>query len=402
VTQPPLRILFVCSADFSAPSTKQVLLYAHELLARGHAVAVSLGGERASLEDEPSALRPEAWRHRFVGPRLARDTRSRAAAFGPSVVHAFNPRAPVLAVARTYSRDTGAPVLVHFEDDEWGLARGRPDDSLGRRLGRRASRAGGVVHPPLWPLTTRAGLEWVSRHATALDALTPALCAEVTRRLGRDCAEVPPPAPPPAAGSFATVTGLEAIPPERSLIAYTGAVFGAHLVDFELALAAVGLLRAEGRPVAFVQAGRTAPRFDLPALAARHGLGPDSAAFLGYRGWAEIEALMAEASVLVQPGRPNDFNRLRLPSKLPAYLRSGTPTVTFATGSGELLADRREVVKTYTGEASELAARTAELLDDARLAATLAENGPRAAERLFSASRVTGRLVDHYRRALGD
>jgi glycosyltransferase involved in cell wall biosynthesis len=101
--------------------------------------------------------------------------------------------------------------------------------------------------------------------------------------------------------------------------------------------------------------------------------------------------------VLLQPGAPTEFNRLRLPSKLQAYLASGTPTVTFAVGFGEQLEDRREALKTYTAEPGELADRIVEVLEDEQLRACLAVGGPAAARRLFDPGTNTDKLEAHYR-----
>lgn len=371
-----------------------MLALAPELLARGHAVAVSCGSGPGIAPAGIEGL--EVWPHRLRGPRLAAEARRRARAFAPTLVYAFSPRLPVITASRSYASTVGAPLFVHFEDDEWGLAAGRADDPLWRRGARRTSRAAGALLPSLWPFVSDRSLRWVAENAAGLDALTPSLSEEVRTRLDRGCRVVPPPSTRSGQGDPAATPGLSGIRPDAAVVAYTGAVFGAHLADFELALAAVGLLRAQGRSVALVQTGRTAPRFDLPALARTHGLGEESAVFLGYRNPDEVDALLARADVLVQPGHPSDFNRLRLPAKLPGYLRSGTPTVTFAVGAGELLEDRREVLKTHTGRPEELALRIAELLDDPALAAELSRNGPRAAERLFAPGHAASELVDHF------
>jgi glycosyltransferase involved in cell wall biosynthesis len=114
-----------------------------------------------------------------------------------------------------------------------------------------------------------------------------------------------------------------------------------------------------------------------------------------------VPALLRRADVLLQPGPPSDFNRLRLPSKMQAYLASGRPTVTFAVGFAELLEDREEVVKTHTGDPSELADRVEEVLDDGALRARLEHGGPAAAARLLDPARNTDALLAHYREALG-
>jgi glycosyltransferase involved in cell wall biosynthesis len=104
---------------------------------------------------------------------------------------------------------------------------------------------------------------------------------------------------------------------------------------------------------------------------------------------------------LIASNRPIPFNTLCLPSKLQAYLASGTPVIASAAGAGKLFEDRDEVLMTTTGEPQELADRLCEVLTDDALAAKLAAGGPRAAARLFDPDRNTDSLIEHYRRSLG-
>jgi len=396
-----VRVLFVCGADFRAPSEKQVLAFSTELLRQGHEVMISFAGDPASVSEEgvDSIEGLIVHRHRLASPRLGRADVHAAQAFHPDLIHAFNSRHPVVAAARGYSRAAHAPVLVHFEDDEWGLARGPDDMPAGVRARRLLRRAAGVAWPRAWTLSTRSSLEWTRRHAAALDAVTPTLAEHVTERLGRECAVVFP----MVADSSGPAAAPE-LPPHlerRDLVMLTGALYPAHEPDVRIGMQAVAQVRARGLDAVFVHCGAVAPSIDAAALARSCGLDDRSASFLGHLPAERARALLGRAAVLIQPGGPTEFNRLRLPAKLHPYLASGRPTVTFATGFGELLEDRKEVLKTHTGDPGELADRIAELLGDSGLRQTLAANGPLAAARFFDARRNTNALLVHYRRALG-
>jgi glycosyltransferase involved in cell wall biosynthesis len=167
-----------------------------------------------------------------------------------------------------------------------------------------------------------------------------------------------------------------------------------------LGLRALAELHRRGEDVAFVHAGRVARRFDLVRMAADAGVPADAVHVLGDLTPGPLNQLLRSADVLVQPGHPSEFNRLRLPTKLQVYLVSGTPTVTFSIGAGELFEDRVELLKTYGPDPSELADRIAEVLHDEGLRHTLSAGGPRAVARLFDTARNTQRLVDHYNATL--
>ena len=90
------------------------------------------------------------------------------------------------------------------------------------------------------------------------------------------------------------------------------------------------------------------PRSRLPHLGA--GL-----IELGWVARRHIPELLAAADVLVQPGRPDDFNDYRFPSKVPEFLASGRPVVLPRTNIGLHLRDRREALLLDLGSAAEIA-----------------------------------------------
>jgi glycosyltransferase involved in cell wall biosynthesis len=397
-----LRILFVCGADFSAPGEKLVLGHAAELTRRGHEVAVALGGDPGTLE--PAAGRKieglRVWRHGTVGRTPASKALREAMAFAPTVVHAFTLRHPVVCAARAYGRSSDAPVFSRIEDDEWGLAEGRPNAPVYRRAGRRVLKLASRAHAPLWPFATKDDFAWAKTEAVALDAVTPVLAEYVTATLERPCTPLLPPMPQAAPPPDEAPLDLPDRLLSRPLVAYAGAVYGSHEADFRLGLEALAELHRRGEDVGFAHAGRVAPRFDLAEMAAECGVPREAVHVLGDLTPGPLNQLLRRADVLIQPGHPSSFNRLRLPTKLQVYLASGTPTVTFAVGAGELFEDRVELLKTYGASPSELADRIAEALHDEDLRRTLSAGGPRAVERLFDTERNTQRLLDHYAAAL--
>lgn len=400
-----LRVLLVCGADFRAPTEKVVLGYGVGLAEAGHQALIAVRGDPAGADEELEGARPSGlsvFNYRFRGPWLRAADRQRVARFRPNVIHAFNPRVDVIAAARRMNRGIDAPLVVHFEDDEWGLAAG-DGQAFPRRLARRVAAGVSAVYPPAWRLARPRTLRWVAANAAGFDAITPALAAHVRSKLGRDCAVLLPVRP--AAGAAAVAPAEPSLPDwltGRDIMVFTGAVFSVHAADFRLLVEAIGELKRRGRDVALVYAGMAAPRFDLAEWARAAGLGERDFVALGYLGTAELQGLLRRAAVLVQPGASSEFNRLRLPSKLQAYLASGTPTVTFACGAGELFEDRRQVLKTYGDSAAELADRIGELLTDPDLRAELAQNGPLAAASLFDRERNCRSLIDIYRQAIGE
>jgi glycosyltransferase involved in cell wall biosynthesis len=298
---------------------------------------------------------------------------------------------------------TGAPLLVHWEDDEWRIRDDPMGRSLPRRLLRPARRWISRLYPPVGCVMTRAAERWVTANAAGLDALTPALADHVRTNTRRQCEVILPITPMTARPANGLSPDL--IPSRLAaleLIMWTGAVTPSSEADLRLALDAMALVQARRPSVAFVHAGAVLDRYDPLRWARDAGVAEDRTAFLGYVPYPQVPSLLKRAAVLLQSGHPSEYNRLRLPSKVQAYLAAGIPTITYACGFGEMLEDRREALLTRTGDPSELAALILEVLEDDQLRGTLAAGGPSAATRLFDPTSNTDALLGYYRQAIGD
>jgi glycosyltransferase involved in cell wall biosynthesis len=398
----PPRVLFVCGSDFTSPSEKQVLWFTRELTARGSEVMISLMGDPESARVE-GADRVDGLRllwPKFTATRPSRSDLEQVREFKPDLVHAFNARVPVVAAARAYSKAAGVPVLMHWEDDEWGLQHGFPTDSLARRLVWAGRRAASRAHPPLWYLATPRSLRWAGRNAVAHDALTPRLAAYVTEKLRRPCTVIFPASAHASDYDGAEPPSLPARVQAGRIATYTGEIHPARIEDIRLVIRAIAIAQQRGLDATFVHAGGNVAGVDTSMLAEEAGLRTGSYSFLGHVPFARIPPLLRESAALIAASRPIPFNTMCLPSKLQAYLASGTPVIASAPGAGELLEDREEVLKTNTGRPEELADRLSEVLTDDSLAAKLAAGGPRAAKRLFDPARNTDALIEHYRQSL--
>ena len=116
--------------------------------------------------------------------------------------------------------------------------------------------------------------------------------------------------------------------------------------------------------------------------------------------WREIPGYLALADAYVQPGAPGDFNRYRLPSKLPEFLAMGRPVVLPACNLGNELTDRENAMLLREGDALEIAARLEELMDDRELAGRLGRGARQFALEHLSWPRNAERLADFYRERL--
>lgn len=396
-----LSVLFVCQHDFDGPTEKQALGFAQQLVRRGHRVAFSLGGDATGTGASGAALLEQMtiFEHRLVG-RVPRDSDTSAVrAFDPHVIHCMNPRAPTIAAANAYASTTDTPLLVHFEDDDWSFGARLEGEPFKTHVGQAVRRLAAPWRPAVWPHASSATLRRVSRAARSLDALTPALATEVERRARRECSVLLP-VTPDLVGKPEVAFELPERLHEVPFALFTGTLYPVYRRDVEIGLRAVAEVQRRGYELDYVHIGRVHERIDAAGVARAAGVRQGTALFAGLLPYAAIPPLLKRAAVLLQPGAPSEFNRLRLPAKMQAYLESGTPTITFAVGFGELLEDRHEVLKTHSSDPTELADRIVEALAHSDLRARLARGGPAAAQRLFDPVANTDKLEAHYRAAL--
>jgi glycosyltransferase involved in cell wall biosynthesis len=121
---------------------------------------------------------------------------------------------------------------------------------------------------------------------------------------------------------------------------------------------------------------------------------------LGDLPWRNVAGYLALADAYVQPGAPDDFNRYRLPSKLPEFFAMGRPVVLPACNLGNDLTDGEEALLLHEGKALEIAARIEQLLDHSELARRLGQRARSFALEGLSWSRNAAALADFYRRRL--
>jgi glycosyltransferase involved in cell wall biosynthesis len=121
---------------------------------------------------------------------------------------------------------------------------------------------------------------------------------------------------------------------------------------------------------------------------------------LGDVPWREIPGYLALADAYVQPGGPNDFNRYRLPSKLPEFLAMGRPVILPACNLAEEMNEGENALLLHRGDALEIAAGLERLLDEPGLAERLGTGARQFAVERLSWPRNAAALADFYRRRL--
>lgn len=113
------------------------------------------------------------------------------------------------------------------------------------------------------------------------------------------------------------------IPADHALITYTGNVHASNVDEVRSLMIAVALANRTGLPMTLIRTG-----IDHVPLA-DHGadLLAEHIVALGTVPRADLPDLVHAADILVQPGRVDEWNACRVPSKLPDFLVSGRPVI---------------------------------------------------------------------------
>lgn len=381
-----MNVLFANYGDLATNSTSHIAGFANALAEAGHACAVAV-----------------PWGVDTV--RLVPEVKFRAVAFheclnGASpfpngqpadVLHAWTPRELVREFAIRYCAVHRARLVVHLEDNEdylFSAATGLPlgdllaldEDAIRQRL------APGLAHPRRARLLLRAA-DGVSTIVPTLRAFVPAGVAMLDLPPAVDFSLFHPMARVP---SLRQSLGLR--DGERCIV-YTGSTSFANSAETRDLYEAVALLNRRGFATRLIRTGTDAPAFaeSIPHATREH------ITHLGFIPRVELPGLLAEADVLVQPGRPGAFNNFRLPSKVPEYLAVGRPVIVPASNIGLELVDGRDAVVLDEATPGHIADACIRVFENPALGERLAQHATAFARQRFDGASLSRRLVDFYR-----
>ncbi|MCA9987164.1 MAG: glycosyltransferase, partial [Anaerolineales bacterium] len=356
---------------------KQLYHFAQEVGRNDHQTQILLAGKADSVESMDEPPLGEIVEMAFSGPRLTAEVRQRVKHFAPDILHVWTPRfVPALAGWQLH-RLTGARVIVDHEDDEeyhvvyMRRAWTQNWQKGWRRLAVPAIVARNSARPWFQPLgknaeATRAAQEAftykrLTDAAVAHTAISPNLVAWARCRWPHKPVHLLYPganldlfAPAPPDPILQDELGLV----DKSVLVYSGTM---SLRIFEWFLQVLRHVKNQRNDIFMVLVGEDSFRNAAEKLAYDLDLG-GAYRLIGQQSYSSVPSYLSLADIVIQ--HPIDqANELRLPAKLPEYLATGKPVVTFANGIGQSLQDGVHVRKLYTDQPSEAAHVVLELLD---------------------------------------
>jgi hypothetical protein len=179
------------------------------------------------------------------------------------------------------------------------------------------------------------------------------------------------------------------------VIVYNGGLNDFTRPGLETVCRVVGLIAERGVPCRLLRTGPVPLDF-------LDRLPPGNAERVTQLGILHREALpdlLALADVLVQPGKHDPFEDLRLPGKLPEFFAMGRPVLLPDTNIAGLLQDGVDAIIYRTGTPEEIAEKCLELFANPARARAIGEAGRRFAETHFDPKTQAAKLLEVYEAA---
>ena len=379
-----MNILFVLYHDFTSNSAGHVRCLANELTQLGNDCCIAIPDTESSTHPAGRVrFRPVCYSDVLHPDFCFSDGR------GPDVIHAWTPREIVRRFCEHVRQLYRCRLFVHMEDNEWHIlscALGRPFEELvlleTEDLDKRVPIFLSHPHRAVRFLEEADGVTVI------IDRLS-----ELLPR-GKNVLEVWPSAdqelfhPQPRHDLERRDLG---IPKNSTVLVYTGNVHGANAHEVRSLYLAVAMLNREGHPATLVRTGTDYYAF----LGSDEAWGRRYSIELGVVSYSRIPEVLGLADVLVQPGKPGEFNDYRFPSKLPEFLSVGRPVILPDTNIGKHMMHRLHGFVVSDLNAVTIADAVREIMSDEALYRTLSSGAVEFFQRRLSWAK-SGRLLHDF------
>lgn len=382
-----MRVVFVMYGPLDVNSAIQAYHFGNELTEQGWEVTL------AGLGD-PGRIEAVGHPHFECISHETLEERARAGAIPRegTIVCGWTPRERVHRLTTGLASKLRVPYVVHLEDNENYLVETITGMTLPelQRLPLRAQdrmTTLDTIHPThyLEFLRGAAGITVITEELNDFNA---GHRPHHVARPGIDAERFSPERP---TRKTREQLGLR---PDEFVLVYHGTIHYANQHEMMSLYVAVQLLRRRGHPVRLVRLGHSEfGGVDPRAFRAVS----DGVLELGQIGWREVPDYLALADAFVQPGACDDFNRYRLPSKLPEFLAMGRPVIVPHCNIGHDLTHGENALLLEQGNAVEIMARVEDLIADRELTERLGRSARKFALEELSWSANATALGGFYR-----
>ena len=182
------------------------------------------------------------------------------------------------------------------------------------------------------------------------------------------------------------------IKPTEIVVVYNGNVHSSNHAEVQSLYLAVALLNDDGVPTKLIRTGLNERDFwrENKARFDQYEVG------LGYVERSEMSTILSIADVFIQPGRDDEFNKYRFPSKLPEFLLYGKPTILPKSNIGNYMTHKKDAYVLEVADAENIVEAVKDIMSDEDLYDTLSTGAQTFYEKNFSWEKSAEKIVNFY------
>lgn len=385
------NILFITYSDFTSNSAIQIHAFANQLSIIGHDCTVAVPENRGTVYEAIGgevAYTPLDYRSLLDDGIFFNDGR------GPDIIHAWTPREVVRKMCVRLVREYHCKLIVHLEDNEEQIIADYLHTTVQEIKSCPPEKVTAVTPESLSHIFFyRDFLDMADGITLIIDTLSgfvpagkkhtviwPGIDRSRFNLLHID-------------GSLKRALGIDE---GTAVICYTGNVHSSNCSEVLSLYKAVAQLNLRGTPAVLVRTGRDCVPFPGDNLSWLRDYSID----LGFVPYGMISQILGIATLLVQPGKADNFNTFRLPAKLPEFFSMKKPVILPNANIGRFIRDGREGLLLTRGTATEIVEKMEIILGDTALAGALSEHAGNFADWAFNIEVNTQKLDSFYRTIL--
>lgn len=295
---------------------------------------------------------------------------------GPDLVHCWTPREIVRKLCDKLWSLYKFKLVIHLEDNE---------ELLAKRFAQEESDSDTWSHPVHYRnfLNKTDGVTVIIEE---LKAFAPSDKPVLTLWPGVDAKEFFPRSP-----NNDLKKELQ-LPLNSLIIVYTGNVHAANATEVRSLYLAIAMLNREGTPAFLVRTGENYIEF----LGDYGRWVKPFCAELGFVDRSQIPEILALADILIQPGKADEFNKYRFPSKLPEFMAMGKPLILPAINIGCMLKNEEEAIVLEKADAISIVDAVKRVNASQDMRQKLSDGALKFAREHFSWEKQSDKLKDFY------
>jgi glycosyltransferase involved in cell wall biosynthesis len=309
----------------------------------------------------------------------------------PDLIHCWTPRSVVRSLAQPIIEKFECPYIIHFEDNEVAVADAHGNADNAGRLANGTSKTADLVQSMPQFITGAAGATVI------VDALRELLPEELPCHLLEPGVDTSLFLPGLEAGERSRLCDALSVPADARIIVYPGNIHSANADDMFSLYVAVHALNKLGFKTHLIRTGTDHLPVIDPVFAVLTKRYVTNLGFIRREWLIEILKL---ADLFIQPGGPDDFNKYRLPSKIPEFLAMACPLILPNTNIGLKLEHGINALLMERGDAAEITECVKAILIDPALGTRIGQQGRRFAIDHFNWERSAKQLEGFYQKVL--